>query len=906
MTHASVWRASGGVFSLTPRGPCRLVEALAEESQQLFVATAKDYIVDASALVDMAATADIPNAEASPLYRLCEAFSRGTVAFVHAARGRLFDRDNDEVRDRFDKAALALDTVLDDLLDMVLLLMAKYSQAGVKPPLPPKPRMMVMAAQADAVPLPAAAAAGRSSAPVERPPSPTSAPTELARPASPVHAHPLSAPVAVPARPPAPRHVVPLPATPTSESSSYEFTSSPALPPRQKPATFVAIPALPSVDQLHEDKPTESPRLSPDLSVRRSPRAGRSSAPSTTAMDDAHAASVGSPKILSPRVLLTTLRNKMSSGNIGAPSSSSPGTGGGGFGGSSGGAELRLHRCAASGDAEALKQLLAKAKRDPGMRGQLDARNTSGLTALHLSIRHGHAVAALLLVASGASLDLRDPHGALPLHMAAAAEMYDVCTLMMDRGASTQDLHSGAGKSVSFIEMVLMHDPSPAGVAAIESALANKAKADGCTKRAETLLHLAAGRSWTGAIAPLLTSNAINLNAVDDVGETCLHKAVRVGNVDIVRALVEAGVDQTVCGRHGTAYQLASQPGIKALLRAAPPTVSFASVVPPVDLGAAHLAPTSAPVVAELSPREAARGRAITVTIDDLQAMASSEMSNYFAAFDELDTQAARLLRKSGRAVSRKADPRVSPRALMDMSESQAASPLASRVSLGRNGVFEEYSGAMFELETGRKGVVSPSLTLDTDIEPFRQRFYGRRLLFFITQQWNKDNGTAVLVLNPQLDAGATTFSSLLISSTGEQALDLSIKAPVDPSDVKHFRKQLETSFTPGKRWKHIEDRAFGSSLLALETSHSRSARCYRFGVVFAEPNQKEEAVMFTNRAGSPGFMRFLRCVCVSVLFFRSLSLSLSHISLIVCWAIAFHSWVSADTRVASMTRMLL
>ncbi len=32
---------------------------------------------------------------------------------------------------------------------------------------------------------------------------------------------------------------------------------------------------------------------------------------------------------------------------------------------------------------------------------------------------------------------------------------------------------------------------------------------------------------------------------------------------------------------------------------------------------------------------------------------------------------------------------------------------------LPRVGVFEQYNGAMYELETGRKGVTKPSLTLD-------------------------------------------------------------------------------------------------------------------------------------------------------------------------------------------------
>jgi hypothetical protein len=71
---------------------------------------------------------DIPKDSSKELNAICSSFSKETIHFIHAARGNLFD-PNPETADRFAKVSQHLDSILDDLLDLVLTLMAEYPQA---------------------------------------------------------------------------------------------------------------------------------------------------------------------------------------------------------------------------------------------------------------------------------------------------------------------------------------------------------------------------------------------------------------------------------------------------------------------------------------------------------------------------------------------------------------------------------------------------------------------------------------------------------------------------------------------------------------------------------------------------------------------------------------------------------
>ncbi len=164
-----------------------------------------------------------------------------------------------------------------------------------------------------------------------------------------------------------------------------------------------------------------------------------------------------------------------------------------------------------------------------------------------------------------------------PFHFLLLCCAPKACELIVERGgASLEQIHSR--KNVTLIETVLCNVPSLEGVEVVRTALARGALPHARTaSHNETYLHLvssrafaasfscvttlsqAAARGWKDAIALFLGCASIERNAVDCLGETCLHKAVRLGDPAIVDQLVAAGVDQLVVGQHGLAYQVHRQ-----------------------------------------------------------------------------------------------------------------------------------------------------------------------------------------------------------------------------------------------------------------------------------------------------------------------------------------------------------
>lgn len=87
-----------------------------------------------------------------------------------------------------------------------------------------------------------------------------------------------------------------------------------------------------------------------------------------------------------------------------------------------------LHLAAKGGDAEACALLL-----DRG--AELGAKIVGGLTALHIAATGGHAGACALLLDRGAELDAKSDDNWTALHFAATAGHVEACALLVDRGA---------------------------------------------------------------------------------------------------------------------------------------------------------------------------------------------------------------------------------------------------------------------------------------------------------------------------------------------------------------------------------------------------------------------------------------------------------------------------------------
>ncbi len=85
-----------------------------------FVSEAKVLLAASSRVVDTVESSGLEE-----LRSLSRQFSHGTIGFVHAARGFLFDKDDQATKDRFHDASKSLDEKLENLLDMVIVLMEK-------------------------------------------------------------------------------------------------------------------------------------------------------------------------------------------------------------------------------------------------------------------------------------------------------------------------------------------------------------------------------------------------------------------------------------------------------------------------------------------------------------------------------------------------------------------------------------------------------------------------------------------------------------------------------------------------------------------------------------------------------------------------------------------------------------
>jgi len=85
-----------------------------------------------------------------------------------------------------------------------------------------------------------------------------------------------------------------------------------------------------------------------------------------------------------------------------------------------------FHNAASAGSTNLMTQLIAQEK------GDINARNCSGQTPLHIAILHNHTAAALFLLEHGATL-LPDKHGKEPLDCAVATQTIKVIRALLER-----------------------------------------------------------------------------------------------------------------------------------------------------------------------------------------------------------------------------------------------------------------------------------------------------------------------------------------------------------------------------------------------------------------------------------------------------------------------------------------
>ena len=191
----------------------------------------------------------------------------------------------------------------------------------------------------------------------------------------------------------------------------------------------------------------------------------------------------------------------------------------------------------------------------------MDAKTRHGFTPLHIAASHGFAPVVWLLLEKGADPTQQDATGCTPLHCAAAAGHVDVGGLLL---ASQR----GGTKLVRAVDNEMrtaLHAAASSGYPGMVQVLLNGGALpviDVRDAEGYTPLRLAVKKQYLDVVLCLVKGGA-DVNMVNKRGRTVLHLAMYDGNVEIIRALLEAEhVDQTAKDAKGlTAWEVARRRG---------------------------------------------------------------------------------------------------------------------------------------------------------------------------------------------------------------------------------------------------------------------------------------------------------------------------------------------------------
>ena len=191
---------------------------------------------------------------------------------------------------------------------------------------------------------------------------------------------------------------------------------------------------------------------------------------------------------------------------------------------------------------EMLEYLLAQ----EGARAAIYAQDVDRITALHLAVIEYRAEHVRLLLRYGADMEVVDSEGSSPADRAASEGSVECMEALIEGGFEFTKkgqqgktiLHEAISNDVDMVEYLLGQDGA--------QMIINAQNSEGLTP-----LHLAVGIPFKAGNIRLLLRHGANMEVKDSEGDTPVHKAAYEGDIEYMRAFLDAGFDINTRGRRG-------------------------------------------------------------------------------------------------------------------------------------------------------------------------------------------------------------------------------------------------------------------------------------------------------------------------------------------------------------------
>ncbi|CAD5331582.1 unnamed protein product [Arabidopsis thaliana] len=205
-----------------------------------------------------------------------------------------------------------------------------------------------------------------------------------------------------------------------------------------------------------------------------------------------------------------------------------------------------LHRVVLEGDFEGVRNILAKAAAGGGgssVRSLLEAQNADGQSALHLACRRGSAELVEAILEYGeANVDIVDKDGDPPLVFALAAGSPQCVHVLIKKGANVRSrLREGSGPSVAH---VCSYHGQPD---CMRELLVAGADPNAVDDEGETVLHRAVAKKYTDCAIVILENGGSRSMTVSNAKcLTPLHMCVATWNVAVIKRWVEVSSPEEI------------------------------------------------------------------------------------------------------------------------------------------------------------------------------------------------------------------------------------------------------------------------------------------------------------------------------------------------------------------------